>query len=165
MENEIEVKILEIDVDEVVKKLENIGAKKIVDANIVAEFFINSDAKKIRLRRVDGKNILTFKNKYESSDFLKTDEIEIFFDDYEKMKKVLIELEFIHYGSSEKTRTTYKYKNIHFEIDTLPGIPTFLEIESVDMQGVKNGVELLGYKMSQTCILTERTVKEHYGLA
>lgn len=162
---EIEVKILEIDVDKVINKILKIGAVEVYSTKISADFFINKEGKKLRLRRMNGENILTYKEKYDGGNVLITDETEIKFDNFDKMVALITALGFSKYGSSEKNRTSYKFEEIYFEIDTIPGIPTFLEIEAANVEELIKGVELLGYSMEDTCTLTERPLKERYGLA
>ncbi len=165
MAQEIEVKILEIDVEKITAKLIELGAVKVFDGAIYADFFKNKDGQKLRLRKMDGANILTFKKVISSSKIMQNEEIEISFDDYEGMKQLLNELGFSQYGTSEKRRITYKLGETLFEIDTLPKIPTFLEIEASSTEELRKAVELMGYTMEQTSTLTERTIKEHYGVA
>jgi len=161
---EMEVKILEIDVQKVLTILKQIGATRVFNGNISSEFFKNSAGLKLRLRRMSGENILTFKRTYPNSEVVHNEEIEVSFDNYEGMKQLLSVLGFLEYGSSQKKRISYIYQDIRFELDTLPGVPTFLEIESTSQEKVRNGVEILGYTMTQTSTFTERTIKEHYGI-
>ncbi len=161
---EIEIKILEIDVAKVISTLNALKANKIFDGKIFADFFKNKDGIKLRIRRIDGKNIMTFKKPISSAGIRHNEEIEISFDDYDGMVQLLAQLGFEHYGSSEKQRITYQLDETLFEIDTLPQIPTFLEIEAASVEELKEGVKLMGYSMDQTSSLTERTIKEHYGV-
>lgn len=162
---ELEIKILEIDTDKVTSTLKLLGAVEIFNGTIAADFFKNTTGVKLRLRRMDGKNILTYKIVQASTAIMQNEEIEVIFDNYDGMKQVLLASGFEQYGHSEKMRVSYEYQNIHFDIDTMAGIPTFLEVEASNADDVKRGVELLGYTMEQTCTLTERTLKEHYGIA
>lgn len=162
---EYEVKILEIDFVSIRKRLCLLGALEIFNGHIAADFFRNSSGQKIRLRKMGGRNILTHKIAHPTIGVLGNEEIEIVFDNYEGMVQLLMASGFELYGHSEKLRVTYEYQNIHFDIDTMVGIPAFLEVEAHNVDDVKRGVELLGYTMDQTCMLTERTLKEYYGIA
>jgi adenylate cyclase class 2 len=161
---EYEVKILEIDVEKTLKILADIGATKTMDTNLVAEFFKDNTWNKLRLRQVDNVNKITYKKVIEKSWIMHNEELEISFDDYEQMKSLFISIGFEQYWASQKRRISYTWNNIHFDIDTYPGIPTYVEVESDNEDDVKKGVEILGYSMDQTCNLTERTLKEHYGI-
>jgi len=164
-QQELEVKILEIDTEKVTSILKSLGAVETFSGTISADFFKNSTGLKLRLRRMDGGNVLTYKIVQASTDIMQNEEIEVIFDNYEGMKQVLLVSGFEQYGHSEKTRISYQYQNMHFDIDTMAGIPTFLEVEAANEEDLKKGVELLGYSMEQTNTLTERTLKEHYGIA
>ena len=54
----------------------------------------------------------------------------------------------------EKKRTSYLVskdgKNVKVEIDTIPGVPTYLEVEANDEAAVRWGVQLVGFTMEQT---------------
>lgn len=156
---EIELKILEINVSKVIEQL---PAKKSFEGEISAEFFLNPDGKKIRLRKLLNKNILTYKIIHSDDEAIKNKEIEIEFNNYKKTARLLKLLGFKKYGQSKKHRLSYYWEGIHFDIDTLANIPTFIEIESDSFEKVKKGVEIIGYKLEDTVRLTERTLKEHY---
>ena len=115
---EIEIKILEIDVQKVRNILLDIGAKKIFDSDILADFFINERKNKIRLRRSAGQNTMTFKTKIPSEGVMHNEEFEVIFDNYDSMKHILIKTGFSHYGQSFKHRESYEFEGIVFDMDT-----------------------------------------------
>jgi len=104
---ELEVKILEIDKKSTITKLEKLGAVKTFDDKIVAEFFLNQEKKKIRLRKKWDKNILTYKIKNIAQNINSNTEYEITFDNYENMVSILTNIWFEKYGSSKKHRISY----------------------------------------------------------
>lgn len=159
---EIEVKILAVNVASVLAKLELLGATKVFEGEIAADFFRNQDEMKLRIRSMDNKTILTYKKRQLSEEVLHNEEIEVIVDDAIGLQQILLAAGFVHYGHSEKHRVSYQYQDIQFDIDTLVGIPTFVEVEAGTVALVKTGVELLGYSMDQTCTLTERKLKAHY---
>ncbi len=161
---EVEVKILEIDQAKVTATLQSVGASVVFEGEILADFFRNDLGVKLRLRQMGDKNILTYKVAHLHPDALQNTEIEVVCDNYEGMKQILLAAGFVHYGHSEKYRVSYQYQDIHFDIDTMVGIPPFVEVEAATLASVKKGVELLGYTMDQTSKLTERELKEYYQL-
>ncbi len=163
--HEVEVKVLEIDAEKVIAKLQSLGAIEVFHGRVLNDFFKNTAGLKLRLRRMNNKNILTYKIIHPSETVIDNEEIEVTFDNYDGLKQILLASGFEHYASSQKSRISYVYQNIHFDIDTIPHIPTFLEVEGNNTEDVKRGVELLGYTMDQTSTFTERTLKEHYGIA
>ncbi len=161
---EVEVKILEIDQAKVIATLHAVGAKMLFEGEISADFFRNDLGMKLRLRQMGDQNILTYKVAHLHPDVLQNTEVEVVCDTYEGMKQILLAAGFVHYGHSEKYRVSYQYQDIHFDIDTMVGIPPFVEVEAATLAFVKKGVELLGYSMEQTSKLTERGLKEYYQL-
>lgn len=150
---ELEVKILEINKKEVIKKLENLGAKKILDSNVNAihfdfdDYSLSKQDKILRLRRKGDITELTFKRKISKKKAKIVEELEVKVDDFGSMKKVLERLGLKKIKQYTKHRISYNLNDVHFELDTYPGIPTFLEIEAPDIKKVKESVEKLGYSM------------------
>ncbi|HMT01350.1 MAG TPA: class IV adenylate cyclase [Candidatus Absconditabacterales bacterium] len=162
--NELEVKILKIDKDAMIAKVESFGAQKIFDDTIVADFYKNADGKKLRFRKYGAENILTYKEKIQTETLMENLEYEVVIDDYETFEKMLVALGFVKYGHSSKHRTVYKLGNIVFDFDKYENIPWFVEVESDNEQDLVKGVALLGYTMNDTHTLTESQVKKHYGV-
>ncbi|EKE29612.1 MAG: hypothetical protein ACD_2C00137G0002 [uncultured bacterium (gcode 4)] len=162
---EIEVKIFEIDKDSLISKLVAIGAELIFDWEIAADFYRNAAGKKIRLRKANWQNIMTFKEKLSEDAKMENMEYEIVFDDYGNLCKTLEGIWFDKYWSSAKYRIWYKLWNTVFDFDKLEWIPWFVEIESDNHADVEEWVKFLWYRMDETNKMTERLVKEHYWVA
>ncbi|MDD2487801.1 MAG: class IV adenylate cyclase [Candidatus Gracilibacteria bacterium] len=161
---EVEIKILEIDKEQVIAKLEELGAIKMFEGTVCNDFFGNDSGKKIRLRKMGEDNILTYKEWIDEPGVKSQNEYEIKFDDYENIIHILQGIGFSLYGKSSKTRISYSLGNMHFDIDKLDGIPWFVEVESDNSSDVQKGVELLGFDFDNACLLTERGLKERYGI-
>lgn len=162
---EVEVKILEIDKDYIIAKLEELWAEKIFDWEISAEFFRNDAGKKVRLRKQWSKNLITYKEKEESDNYMVNKEYEVSFKDYSVMVWILEWIGFVKYWTSKKYRITYKMGNIKFDIDKYDDIPWLMEIESTNSREVEYIINKLGYTMVDTKLLTERQVKEFYWVS
>lgn len=168
---EIEVKILEVDPEQIRKKLEEIGAKKTAEGIMKSTLFDTEDGKMkegnqtLRLRKWNGKTEFCFKKKGESKEFKQKEEIETFVEDFDAASKILNGLGFTNTRYFEKKRESYELGNIHFEIDTYPGIPTFIEVEAPTQEEVKKGVELLGFTMDKTTSMNAvAIIEEKYGI-
>ena len=160
---EIEVKILEIDKNCLIKKLKNIWAKKVFDSKIEAFFYKNKDWKKIRLRKTKYWFNMNFKEKIENKNFLENIEFEVNFDNFEQMEKILNWILFEKYWYSLKNRVSFSLNNeIIFDFDKYENIPDLIEIEAKNEELVKKWLEILGYDLKDTVILTERGLKEKY---
>ncbi len=167
--NEIEVKILEIDAEGIIQKLEAWGAKKIFDGEIVASYFdfdsreLFKQDKLLRLRRKGEKCELTFKKTLSLEKARIMDEFEVTLDDYGGTKKILFELGLKEYKRLAKHRLSYLFEGAHFEIDRYPEIPAYLEIEAPNLEKLEELVRKLGFSMSDTKPWSVKNVLEHYG--
>lgn len=100
MHIEYEVRVLEINVKEIEKKLKEVGAKFCWDhlqKRYVYDFMPKIEGKWIRLRTNGDKTTLTIKN-IVSSQIDGTQELEIVVDDFEKTNSILNELGFVAKG-------------------------------------------------------------------
>lgn len=161
---EIEVKILEINKEELIKKLENLWAEMIFDSYIDAEFFMSQNQKKLRLRKTKYWNYMTMKEKIQKDWYKINQEHELEFGDYETFEKILILSWFQKFWISKKQRISYKLWNIVFDFDSIKDIPDFVEVESDNIADVEKWVEILGYNMSQTNTFWEKELKEFYWI-
>ena len=151
METEYEVRILEIDAEDAIKRLEKIGASKewdLLQRRYVYDFIPKVDSKWIRLRTNGKKTTLTIKEMV-SSDIDGTRELEIEVDDFDKCYQILKELGYEDRGYQENRRVQYKYDGVEIDIDYWPLIPTYLEIEGPSEEKVYEIVELLGYNREE----------------
>ena len=157
---EIEIKILNINVEEIKKKISNLGAEKVFDGEVhtisidFPEEKLHGNGEFLRVRKVGNKVEFCFKGKKENSQFKTREEIEVTTSNFEDTIEILEKLGLKKFHDIKKHRESYKLGNIHFEIDTYPDFPTFLEIEAPTKEEVKEYVEKLGYTMEQTTNLS-----------
>lgn len=145
MKTEYEIRILEISKEEVIKKLEELGANKIGEFNqkrYVYDLKPAQNNKWIRLRTNGKKTTLTYKSIL-SNTIDGTKEIEIEVDNFEKTNEFLEKIGFINKGYQENKRIQYMLNGVEIDIDSWPMIPTYMEIEGNSKQEVLNLVELL----------------------
>lgn len=147
MHTEYEVRVLEIDREEVIKKLEEIGAEfqwDRVQRRYVYDFIPKIDGKWIRLRTNGKKTTLTIKNLV-SSKIDGTQELEIEVDNFERTHLILKELGYEAKGYQENRRCQYLLNGVEIDIDAWPLIPTYLEIEGPSEEDVYHVLEVLGF--------------------
>lgn len=167
--DEIEVKILEVDVQDVMRKLKKLGAKKTFDGEVVAQFFDFPDRslKKrqeiVRLRTMGSKSFLTFKKKRSQKAVKIMDEREIEVKDPAVLRSILAGIGLCETLMLKKHRISYTRGKIHFEIDSHDGIPPFLEVEAKTRKEVERAVQLLGFSMMDAKPWTGGDVFRHYG--
>ena len=163
---EIEVKILEIDQEKIIDKLRSLGAKKIFEGEVEATFLKNDHLDKnhtLRVRKVGEKVELCFKGKSEESKFKIKEELEVITDNYLQTIKIFDRLGFKESFHIKKRRESYHLGKVKFEIDTYPGIPTFLEIEAPSEEEVEEAVKKLGYTLEDTKNYSAKQLFKHYG--
>lgn len=181
---EIEVKILEIDVKETIRKIEELGGVKTYQGEVITTYYdsrqkLHNQSRVLRLRRKDGSTEITFKQKLLSEGISSTDkylkeivspdiyksmnEFETTVGDYKTMDTILRGIGFKPCRELTKRRTSYSIGEVHFDIDTYNEFPTFLEIEAKTGDLVKEWVLKLGYTMNDAKPWTTSDVFKHYG--
>jgi adenylate cyclase, class 2 len=151
MGNEIETQILEINKEEIIKKLRKLNAveeKEILQKRWVFDIKCLGSTNPglgewVRLRKESNKTTLTYKNK-RGTGISETEEIEIIVDDFDKTAQLLSKLTcFEGQYYQENKRHKFVLNGIEFTIDSWPKIPVFLEIEAKSEEKLKEGLKLL----------------------
>ena len=167
MNTEIEERVLEIDKDKVIAKLEELGAKKIGDwhqKRYVYDFIPKRENEWIRLRTNGKETTLTYKN-IESKDISGTKELEIVVSDFEETNQLLKIMGYTPRSFQENLRTRYYLDHIEIDIDTWPLIPTYLEIEGNSEEDVKRVEKLLELNESKVTTMNCQDIYlEEYGI-
>lgn len=170
---EREVKVLNIDKDEIERKLIDIGAKLIKDENQINYRFDTDESflKKtyngyLRIRITENllngqtKSTLTFKRSLERNTIRVNEETDTDISDWENTAKILELLGYKQKRPGYKHRRSYSYENIMFEIDTWD-INTYskpyLEIEISSEEELEKAIILLDLDRSQ---VTTRPIDE-----
>ncbi len=173
---EIEVVFLDINKEEVEEKLKSIGAPKTKDifyrqaAFDYPDYRLNKDNSWIRLRDDGEKIVLAFKKRLgvTSQDGSTNDEgmeeIEIVVDSYEETKLFLHKVGFIEKHEAEKKRARWKKGTVVFDIDTWPGIPTFIEIEAESWEDIDEATKLLGFNPNERKICSVNQIYRLYDI-
>ena len=164
---EYEVRVLEINKEEIQSKLEELNATLIEDVlqkRYVYDFKPVNPSKWIRLRTNGTKSTLTIKN-VESSNIDGTKEVEIEVSDFDTTNEILGELGYSPRGIQENKRIKYDLNGVEVDIDTWPRIPTYLEIEGISEKEVYDTLELLGIpKEKATSLDVQSIYEEIYGI-
>ena len=165
MNTEYEVRILEIDKDIFIKKLENLGAEKVGDffqKRYVYDFNTTVKGKWIRLRTNGEESTLTIKN-IVSPLIDGTKEIEIIVSDFDKCNYILNELGYKARNYQENKRTRYYLDKVEIDIDTWPMLPTYVEIEGKSEEEVMTVVKKMGYNENEVTTLDVESIYKKYG--
>ena len=166
MHTEFEVRFLEIDVDKIKKKLDELGAElqwDLLQKRYVYNFIPKVEGKWIRLRTNGDRTTLTIKNLV-SSEIDGTQELEIEVDNFERTNLILKELGYEPKGYQENRRCQYMLNGVEIDIDYWPLIPTYLEIEGPSEEAVYNTIDALGLKREDAVTKDVESIYLDYGV-
>jgi adenylate cyclase class 2 len=148
---EVEVKIRNIDKDEIIKKIVDLGAVRIFTGKIVDFRFdtperdLSRQGKALRIRQKGRYIFLNLKGKKKSKEsIVDRDEIGVKISNFKTMQRILNELGFIKIFELFKYRTEYRLGDVNFDIDEYYGLDPILEIESDSYEKVEEYIEKLG---------------------
>lgn len=168
MKTEFEAKILDVNVSEILKKLEELGAEKLAEKDM--KRFVYDIEKTdvsckswIRLRHDGEKATLTLKE-VQASTVDGTKEIEFEVGDFSVTNEFLQKIGFLPNGYQENKRVSFKLGNACIELDSWPKIPPYIEVEAGSVEEVEKVVKLLGFEMQDTVSITVGEVYQKYGL-
>ena len=166
MNTEYEVKILEINHDEMIERLESLGAVLVGDYNqrrYVYDLIPKDKDKWIRLRTNGIKTTLTIKD-ITALSLDGTKELEIVVDDFDLMHNILRELGFVEKAYQENKRVQYMLDGVEIDLDCWPMVPEYMEIEGNSEAEVLDTLAKLGIDDSKICTLSVKAVYEKYEL-
>ncbi|MFH1751867.1 MAG: CYTH domain-containing protein, partial [archaeon] len=163
-------KVLEINKQEMVKKLLALDAVKVFEGDIQAtcyDFKDNSilhDNSLLRLRKKGDKNFLTFKKVVSSVKAKVVEEIETEVKDFNEMQEILLNMNLKSFKDFTKKRTSFKIDETLFEIDEYKELPVFMEIEAPDIKTIDYYVEKLGVDKTKVKTWILKKLFEHYNV-
>lgn len=169
---EIETRIIKIDVNKIREKLINLGCKKVKDENQINNLYDFPDRRMLnkkgyaRIRIVEDNlnniivNYMTTKKLLSQEKYKIMEENEVIIDNSAMGAQIFTSLGLELVESIKKHRESYKYKTSLIEIDI--NDPSFcpfpyIEIEGTKEDEIKEIVSLLGYTMEDT---TSKTIYE-----
>ena len=92
-------------------------------------------------------------------------ETEIEVPSIKEANNLLEALGYAYKSYQEKERITYILDGYELDIDTWPGIPTYVEIEGSSEEDLEIILNKLGYSMKDTVSCTADQIYEKYGLS
>lgn len=165
MIRELEIKMLDIDIENLLKKLEIEDAYVIMNALLRNTIFYstsNKDQEYIRVREENQKVTLTYKQICEKG--LATIEHEISVNSYDDTIAFLELIGLKKKRMDEKYRIRYKLDETFIDIDTWPGIPTYIEIEANTENDIYIVCEKLGLDFERRFTGDTLDVFRYYGI-
>ncbi len=167
MQTEYEVRILEIDKEDIIKRLEELGATKkgkFEQKRYVYDLRPVEKGKWIRLRTNGIVTTLTYKD-IVTNTIDGTKEVEFEVENFNKANEFLEKIGFKNRSYQENTRIQYILNDIEIDIDSWPMIPTYMEIEGKSEEEVIQMQELLNIdKNKLTTLNCDDIYKQIYGI-
>jgi adenylate cyclase, class 2 len=168
LNQEIEVRFLEIDKEKLIQKLKSLNAEDLGE-DYLKEVIIydkeklwpTKENKFVRIRKNREGIFLSYKHHYKNS-ATGTKEIEIRIDDLNKAKELMEEIGLVAYREQEKYRHSFKLGEVMIDIDTWPAIPTYVEIEGASEESIQDAAEKLGFDWSKAVFENAGLVIKNY---
>lgn len=168
MEKERELTVLDIELDDFIQTLEDLGAEKqgeFLQRRYVYDVKPINPNKWIRLRTNGTKTTLTIKEIKDKNAIEGTNELEVVVGDFDKTNEILNELGYEARNYQENYRRVYLLDNVEISIDSWPLIPTYAEIEGKTNEDVERVLNLVNTKNYQTTTFdVESIYREIYGI-
>ncbi len=145
MKEELELRILNVDTNKIINKLEELNAIKKGDwfyKRIIYDTKPVDENKWIRLRSNGEEVTLTYKN-YSNSSVDGVQELEIIVSDLDKTKEMLKILGYEPRSYQENKRTRYMVDDIEIDIDQWPGLNPYVEVEAPTKEKVEYMINML----------------------
>ena len=165
MKDELELRILDIDVNKVVQKLEALGAEKVGDwyyKRYVYDTKPYDEDKWIRLRTNGIETTLTYKE-YLNDTIDGVKELEIIVSSFDNTIKMLEILGYIPRSFQENKRIRYMLDDVEIDIDTWPLLNPYVEIEADSKEKVQKVVDILKEFGSEITASNVQTIYEEKG--
>ncbi|HMY80630.1 MAG TPA: CYTH domain-containing protein [Candidatus Absconditabacterales bacterium] len=167
MNYEYEIKVLAIDIENIQKKLQELGAQKqgtyLMKRYVFDMASSNNNSCWIRLRD-DGRKVTLTIKEVEHDGIDGTKEWEIIVDSFETTFEMIQKLGYTAKAYQENRRTSYTMGNVFIEIDERPMIPPYVEIEGPSIESVENLVGLLGFEKKDTTSINTSKIYLTYGI-
>ncbi len=168
MQQEIEVKFLNVDFDDVRARLKKLGAVCEQPMRLMRRVVIDYPDRKmqttgdswVRVRDEGDKITLTFKKTTEH-EFGGAHEIETIVGDYQKTIDIFLAIGLIVHTAQETKRETWKIDGVEVVLDEWPWLNPYIEIEGLSEQAVKDVAQKLGYDWNDAVFGSITTAYRH----
>jgi predicted adenylyl cyclase CyaB len=155
MKTEFECRFLDTNIEEMRRKLQDLGYKcekpEFLMRRLVFNLPETDDYKHwIRLRDEGDEITITHKSKSKGDkDIASLKETMTSVGNFDEMKEFLLSIGFVHLPLQENRREMWTKGDIEVCIDTWPGLKTYTEIESTSEEKVRNAAQELGFQWDE----------------
>ncbi len=166
MEKEIEARLLECDVESLLKKLKDAKAEFVGDWLQIRNCYDFNPVKPnswIRLRTNGKETTLTIKE-IETSKIDGTKECEIVVSDFDKTDEILNKLGYTARSKQENRRIRFILNAVEIDIDFWPQIPAYAEFEAKTQQEIEEVCKKLNIDFEKLTSLDVQSIYASYGI-
>ena len=166
MKTEVEARLLECNVEEIINRLNQADAEFVGDWLQIRNCYDFSPVKEnswIRLRTNGETTTLTIKE-IATANIDGTKESEIVVSDFAETDEILNKLGYFARSKQENRRIQYKLDGVEIDIDFWPQIPTYVELEAESEEAIKSVCQKLGIDFSKLTTMDVCAVYMHYGI-
>jgi len=163
---EYELRVLEVDTDLLIEKIEKLGGKLVGEYDFkryVFDTIPKTKGRWIRLR-TNGKTSTLGVKQIDKDTVDGTLEWEISVANFNKTILLLEKMGINPKGYQENKRIEYRLKKVVLALDIWPHIPPYLEIEGPNHESIKECAKLLGYKASDLTAENNQKIYLRYGI-
>ena len=168
MKVEIEAKFLNINVEEIRKKLKDMGAKLKYPERLMKrknfdypDWRLEKEGGWVRVRDEGNRITLSYKQLSERT-LHGTKEASIVVNDFDDTCAILQAIGLVNYSYQETKRESWDFNGTEIEIDNWPWVPTFLEIEGKGENEVRELAEKLGLDWNKALFGSVEIVYQAY---
>lgn len=160
---EKEIKIVNINPNKLIKRLEKYGATRSRKWDITDRYFESKEMTgRTRIRQKitaskkkngEKNTIITFKNRIKNKRVKECQELEVWFNDLASAREWLESAGMTYTWKKTKSRISYIYGDVQFDIDIYPDLPPLFEIEADCEKNIYSRVKKLWYSEDEvlTC--------------
>lgn len=172
---ECEVKFLNIDVDEIISRVEALGGTKQFDRVFKRIVFDYPDLRLndeksawVRLRDEGDRVTLSYKQRLDVGDGTSNDrsmlEHEVVVSDFEETANILRSIGLLDKFYEENRRVQYKIGDVELDIDYWPKLKPYLEIEAPTWRQVDDMIDKLGLDPKEKKIYSTHQIYAQNGI-
>ena len=149
MKPEIEAVFLDIDKEELRKKLKKLGAELIAKERKMKRVVFDQGEHAFARVRDEGDKIVATYKRFDDHSITGAKEVNVVVDDYDRMIVFLKECGLRAKKYEESLRESWELDGVEVDIDTWPWLPTYVEVEGPTVVETVKVSEKLGFEMEK----------------
>lgn len=162
MKPEIEAVFLDIDKEELRKKLEELSAKLLVPERMMKRVVFEQGEHAFARVRDEGDKVVATYKRFDGHTITGAKEVNVVVDDYDAMIVFLKECGLKAKKYEESLRESWVLDGVEIDIDTWPWLPTYVEIEGPTVEKTLEMSKKLGFDVKKALYGSVDDIYERY---